>query len=428
MSTTLFQVKEHFISTQYIREYPAATAGHQEYALRLCVKQYTPLLSPSSTQRPITIIGAHANGFPKELYEPLWDELLNAFKFSNFTIRSIWMADVAHQGQSGVLNEENLGYDPSWMDHSRDMLHMINHFRDEMPRPLIGIGHSMGGCQLAILSLIHPRLLSALVLVDPVIMMGRSMAPPGQKMEVARASTFRKDLWSSKEAAAATFKKSSFFQAWDSRVLDRWLRYGLRPLPTKLYPDMSREGCLDNPVTLSTTKHQEVWTFLRPNFAGEDGDGLPIYNRSTHIDLDREAGGTYPFYRPEPMWTFVNLPHIRPPVFYVFGELSNISPLSAQKHKLEATGIGLGGSGGSPGGRVKSVTFRGVGHLVPMEAPSKTAHVIHDWLEPELKGWSADEEAFEQLRRQKGPQANIVVSNEWTEHMGGDPRKQKAKI
>ena len=33
----------------------------------------------------------------------------------------------------------------SWSDHARDMLHMINHFRSEMPRPLIGIGHSMGG-------------------------------------------------------------------------------------------------------------------------------------------------------------------------------------------------------------------------------------------------------------------------------------------
>lgn len=31
------------------------------------------------------------------------------------------------------------------MDHGRDLLHMINHFRDQMPRPLIGIGHSMGG-------------------------------------------------------------------------------------------------------------------------------------------------------------------------------------------------------------------------------------------------------------------------------------------
>ena len=25
---------------------------------------------------------------------------------------------------------------------------MINHFRDDMPRPMVGLGHSMGGAQL----------------------------------------------------------------------------------------------------------------------------------------------------------------------------------------------------------------------------------------------------------------------------------------
>lgn len=36
----------------------------------------------------------------------------------------------------------------SWTDHSRDLLHMINHFRAQMPHPLIGIGHSIGPAQL----------------------------------------------------------------------------------------------------------------------------------------------------------------------------------------------------------------------------------------------------------------------------------------
>ncbi len=36
----------------------------------------------------------------------------------------------------------------SWNDHSRDLLHMINHFRDDFPRPLIGVAHSMGCAQL----------------------------------------------------------------------------------------------------------------------------------------------------------------------------------------------------------------------------------------------------------------------------------------
>jgi hypothetical protein len=41
----------------------------------------------------------------KELYEPLWDEILVRSKTHGFRIRSIWIADVAFQGDSGVLNE-----------------------------------------------------------------------------------------------------------------------------------------------------------------------------------------------------------------------------------------------------------------------------------------------------------------------------------
>lgn len=36
----------------------------------------------------------------------------------------------------------------SWFDHSRDLLSMVNHFRERMPRPIFGIAHSMGAVQL----------------------------------------------------------------------------------------------------------------------------------------------------------------------------------------------------------------------------------------------------------------------------------------
>jgi hypothetical protein len=63
-------------------------------------------------------------------------------------IRSIWIADVAQQGQSGIMNEQLLGNDPCWNDHSRDLMNLINLKRKEMVRPLVGIGHSMGGNNL----------------------------------------------------------------------------------------------------------------------------------------------------------------------------------------------------------------------------------------------------------------------------------------
>ena len=150
-----FHIVEHHIPTQHIREYARATSGPQETVLHLAVKQYIPKDNPDPQPGDVTIIGAHANGFPKELYEPLWDDIFARSKKNGFRIRSIWIADVAQQGQSSVLNEQLLGNDPSWSDHPRDLLHLINLKRDEMPRPLVGIGHSMGGFHLYICRSIH---------------------------------------------------------------------------------------------------------------------------------------------------------------------------------------------------------------------------------------------------------------------------------
>ena len=68
MSQQFFVVREHHITCQHIREYPGALAGAQEDVLQLCVKQYTPTdQGENPSPDAVTIIGAHANGFPKVL-------------------------------------------------------------------------------------------------------------------------------------------------------------------------------------------------------------------------------------------------------------------------------------------------------------------------------------------------------------------------
>jgi hypothetical protein len=60
-----FRVVEHVVPGQYIREYPRATSTSQEETLHLAVKQYIPLDNPNPKPGDVTIIAAHANGFPK---------------------------------------------------------------------------------------------------------------------------------------------------------------------------------------------------------------------------------------------------------------------------------------------------------------------------------------------------------------------------
>ncbi|KAM0723177.1 hypothetical protein Q7P37_001377 [Cladosporium fusiforme] len=416
---SLFTIQEHTLTTAYIREYPRAIADDKDDDLKLAIKQYTPRDNTSPKPGDVTIIGGHANGFPKELYEPLWDDLYLKLKAKGVNIRSIWIADAAHQGASGVLNERKLGDDPSWNDHPRDLFLMINHFRSQIQQPIVGVGHSMGGCHLVNLSLMHPRLFTTLILMDPVI----QRLPSRQgNYGPAKASTFRRDRWPSRQAAEASFKRSKFYQSWDPRVLDLWIKHGLRDLPTYLHSEATpASGTLPTPnadpssatvppeksteteVTLTTTKHQEVFTFMRPNFPSATNPNPETSpNPTTHPDINAEAGPNAPFYRPEPLATFRQLPYLRPSVLYIFGDKSFLSAPLLKADKMAHTGTGPGGSGGVKKGRVQEVTFEGIGHLIPMEVVDKTADACRDWLVGELRDWQS-REAEQRLSWEKVP-------------------------
>nr|POF20048.1 abhydrolase domain-containing protein mpah [Quercus suber] len=111
-----FNIFEHTVRTQHTRDRPAGSERGRDNDLRLHVKQYIPKTNTHAGPGDVTIIGAHANGFPKELYEPLWDELLQCLGAKGRRIKGIWIADIASQGQSGVINESLLGPDVSRRD------------------------------------------------------------------------------------------------------------------------------------------------------------------------------------------------------------------------------------------------------------------------------------------------------------------------
>lgn len=110
MSENKFKRRDHQTPCQHIRGYLRATVNEDD-VLHLSVRQYTPLSNPSPGPNDITIIAAHANGFGKELYEPLWDDLHDHLSSVGIQIRQILIADIANQGDSGLLNREKLGND-----------------------------------------------------------------------------------------------------------------------------------------------------------------------------------------------------------------------------------------------------------------------------------------------------------------------------
>ncbi|KAJ5983802.1 hypothetical protein N7481_005901 [Penicillium waksmanii] len=431
-----FRIVEHVVPGQHIREYPAATANSQEEPLNLAVKQYIPLDNPNPQPGDVTILAAHANGFPKELYEPLWEEIHARAKDAGFRIRSIWMADVAWEGESSVLNEHILGNDPSWFDHPRDLLHLVNVKRAEMPRPIIGVGHSFGGAHLTQLSLMHPRLFHSLVLLDPVVQR-QSTQLDGLSLEenkqiiakTTQLSTYRRDLWPSRKAAEEGFKRSPFYQTWDPRVLERWVKYGLRDLPTLHHPldDKTVTDKNNLPVTLRTPFHHEVFTFSRPNYNHIPGSGKPV-NRVTHPDLDPNNKQSHPFYRPEPVRIFSQLPFLRPSVLYIFGGKSDMCLPWMMADKLEHTGVGVGGSGGVAAGRVRDVLLKDKGHLLAQEAVNECADAAVAWMAPELRRWKDEEESFWSEWNKKSKLEKVSVDAEWLKHVPEPARRPKKTV
>ena len=329
---------------------------------------------------------------------------------------------------------------------------MVNHFRQHMKRPLIGIGHSMGGTHLVNLSLLHPRLFTTLILIDPVI---QRFSNANANYSPAKASTVRRDRWPNRSAAEAAFKRSKFYLKWDSRVLDKWIEHGLRELPTQLYPisdststvlpaisaDPSTTTVLpteaERELTLKTTRNHEVATFLRPNFrTAEFPNPSTEPNPLTHPDVDAAVAPNSPFYRPEPLMTFTKLPFVRPSVFYVFGDESDLSAPLLRADKLAHTGSGTGGSGGVKKGRVADVLFKGVGHLIPMEITSQTADAAAGWIVPEIRRWRAIEDhgqkAWEAmpypLRSQLSEEYKEMMLSDWVGKAKEEVSERESKL
>lgn len=288
----------------------------------------------------------------------------------------------------------------------------------------------------------HPRLLSSLILIDPVIQVHDS---PPYGPAPAAMSTFRRDVWPSREAAMAAFQKNKLYQSWHPSVLDRFTTFGLRTLPTAIQPESitgrSASDLDQNPVTLTSSRHQEVFTFLRPDYDVKvASDGTKFVDRVYAPDRNpqeaavkkvpglHEAPSLPQFYRPEPIITFHNLPFLRPSVLYIFGGDSPMSLPEFQDAKMATTGTGVGGSGGQKEGKVKKVVMEGIGHLVPFDAVEQTGIACAAFLETEVRNALQQMATVNEKWHEVPLEKKAVVDDTWISHMRGAKDKWSAKL
>lgn len=287
-----------------------------------------------------------------------------------------------------------------------------------MPRPLVGIGHSFGGNIIVNLAYLHPRLLSHVVLMDPVISRFIDKGP-SYGFTPMKLSSFRRDLWPSREEAEKAFRKNRMLATWDPRVLEVWMKHGIRDTPTKLYPEEGK-------ATLATTKHMEVFTYYRPLAQAVDGEGRRYVDLQKLPDIDRDYVDKYPdfpFYRPEGPTTTDRLPSLRPSVLWLYGGQSDVCGMGMREEKAKLTGVGVGGSGGVEKGMVTEVTIEEFGHLVPMEATGRCAGYAADSIVPAVKRWREEEEEFRRWAKKSDVEKQVLDEDfkRWVGPLKGPP-------
>ena len=192
-------------------------------------------------------------------------------------------------------------------------------------------------------------------------------------------------------------------------MLDKYVQYGLRNTPTALYPAKATLGS----VTLTTTKHQEAWSYVRSNFVPLPIEPNDPLERMISPDLDPINEGTYQFHRAEPILALQGLPHVRPSILWMFGARSNINTPALQAQKMALSGTGVGGSGGVDAAKVEKAVFNDATHMMPFEKVEMCARVLADWLEKQMSGFTAEEAFYREFASEKSKPGKLAISDKW---------------
>jgi pimeloyl-ACP methyl ester carboxylesterase len=159
---------------------------------------------------------AHANGFPAGTYSKLFSFLEDEFEI-NFI--------------------EQHGHDPKF-PVTKDWEFLRQELREEIKtryeKPIIGVGHSLGGILHLLVAAENPELYGSIVLLDaPIISRLSSLfikyakkTNLMKKYSPSLSTRFRRSVWKNEEEAFQHFHKKEKFRAFDKDVLRDYIKYG----------------------------------------------------------------------------------------------------------------------------------------------------------------------------------------------------------
>ncbi|KAJ3503701.1 hypothetical protein NLJ89_g8315 [Agrocybe chaxingu] len=310
-------------------------------------KQYWTEKSIKNTEG-LTLVFLHAVGLHKETWEVTIEHLLGLDEASpQPKIRDVFSIESPNHGESAALNQEAVDkhYGDTWP--TRVIAEAAYAFLsagasqgakiDFRKRKLVGIGHSIGAAALFLTRDISPQIpFLSVIGVEPGISV-KGLQDTDVSSQMLTAYTWlRRDVWSTRKSAKKDLEASPVHAAWDARVLDLYVKHGLKTHHAAKYAlPFSFNG-----VTTCVTKDQEAACY-----------------RSDHLVVDAMEAYTH-------MTQEV-------PVHVIFGSVHDVGNPELQALLSDK----------KAGRRPASISYiEGAGHLVVQQQPEAVAEVINGLL------------------------------------------------
>ncbi|KAI8985021.1 Alpha/beta hydrolase family-domain-containing protein [Trametes punicea] len=216
-------------------------------------------ISKHQAQSPgLTLILLHGIGCHKETWEPVLQQLLKFRDQFNvhLPISEVWALDCVQHGDSGVLNEAELGDTFDCAEYARDLLNFllfylpqetgtivpsaIPRLPDEQAqlrmrngiegRVIVGVGHSIGACSFVYPAVEYPNLFSSLILIESFTI-PEYIKHLDAHRENETQCLRRRWLWNTREEAIQYLRQNPYHREWDARALEVFIRFALTSTP-----------------------------------------------------------------------------------------------------------------------------------------------------------------------------------------------------
>ncbi|HVZ81255.1 MAG TPA: alpha/beta hydrolase [bacterium] len=166
---------------------------------------------------------AHANGFPPETYAPVLEPLRQHFHVIAFRARPFW-------------EDTPATWLKRWSQMADDLLEGLVELGD---RPVVGLGHSLGGVLMLYAAVRCPELFSRLVLIDPTMLAPKLLWEVRflrlfgleARPQLVKGAFRRRTHWAGKEEAYRYFRERPLFKAWPDGTVRAYSEHMTGPAP-----------------------------------------------------------------------------------------------------------------------------------------------------------------------------------------------------